>query len=85
MDTEGLKLEFTPDAVEAIADAAVKVNSSVENIGARRLQTVMERLVEDISFEAPEKEGQTIRIDAAYVADRVGKMADDADLSRFVL
>jgi ATP-dependent HslUV protease ATP-binding subunit HslU len=85
MSTEGLTLEFTPDAIEAIADAAVKVNSSVENIGARRLQTVMERLVEDISFEAPDKEGQSIKIDAAYVRERVGKMADDADLSRFVL
>jgi ATP-dependent HslUV protease ATP-binding subunit HslU len=85
METEGLKLDFTPDAVEAIADAAVKVNSSVENIGARRLQTVMERLVEDISFEAPDKQGQTITIDAAYVHERVGKMAADADLSRFVL
>jgi ATP-dependent HslUV protease ATP-binding subunit HslU len=85
MATEGLTLEFTQDAIEAIADAAVKVNSSVENIGARRLQTVMERLVEDISFEAPEKQGETIRIDAAYVHERVGKMAADADLSRFVL
>jgi ATP-dependent HslUV protease ATP-binding subunit HslU len=85
MATEGLTLDFTTDAIEAIADAAVKVNSSVENIGARRLQTVMERLVEDISFDAPEKGGQSIRIDAAYVHDRVGKMAADADLSRFVL
>jgi ATP-dependent HslUV protease ATP-binding subunit HslU len=85
MATEGLTLEFTLDAIEAIADAAVKVNSSVENIGARRLQTVMERLVEDISFDAPEKDGETIKIDAAYVEDRVGKMAADADLSRFVL
>jgi ATP-dependent HslUV protease ATP-binding subunit HslU len=85
MGTEGLVLEFTPDAIEAIADAAVKVNATVENIGARRLQTVMERLVEDISFDAPEKEGQTIRIDAKYVDDRIGKMAADADLSRFVL
>jgi ATP-dependent HslUV protease ATP-binding subunit HslU len=85
MATEGLVLDFTQDAVEAIADAAVKVNSSVENIGARRLQTVMERLVEDISFEAPDKQGETIRIDAAYVEERVGKMAADADLSRFVL
>jgi ATP-dependent HslUV protease ATP-binding subunit HslU len=85
MQTEGLKLEFTPEAIDAIADAAVKVNSSVENIGARRLQTVMERLVEDISFEAPDKDGETIQIDAAYVRERVGKMADDADLSRFVL
>ena len=85
MQTEGLELHFTPEAVEAIADAAVKVNSSVENIGARRLQTIMERLLEDISFDAPEKQGESIRIDAAYVADRVGKMAADADLSRFVL
>jgi ATP-dependent HslUV protease ATP-binding subunit HslU len=85
METEGLKLDFTPEAIDAIADAAVKVNSSVENIGARRLQTVMERLVEDISFEAPDKQGESITIDAAYVNDRVGKMAADADLSRFVL
>ena len=85
MGTEGLTLDFTQEAIEAIADAAVKVNETVENIGARRLQTIMERLVEDISFEAPDKSGQTIRIDAAYVRERIGKMADDADLSRFVL
>jgi ATP-dependent HslUV protease ATP-binding subunit HslU len=85
MQTEGVTLEFTPDSIDAIADAAVKVNGTVENIGARRLQTVMERLLEDISFEAPDRNGEAIRIDAAYVADRVGKMADDADLSRFVL
>jgi ATP-dependent HslUV protease ATP-binding subunit HslU len=85
MSTEGLTLDFTQDAVEAIADAAVKVNATVENIGARRLQTVMERLVEDISFEAPDKSGQAIKIDAGYVRDRIGKMADDTDLSRFVL
>ena len=85
MATEGLTLDFTHDAIEAIADAAVKVNATVENIGARRLQTIMERLVEDISFEAPDKAGETIRIDAAYVEERIGKMAADADLSRFVL
>ena len=85
MATEGLALEFTGDGIEAIADAAVKVNSTVENIGARRLQTIMERLVEDISFNADEKKGETIRIDAAYVAERVGKMAADTDLSRYVL
>jgi len=85
MATEGLTLDFTPDSIDAIADAAVKVNSSVENIGARRLATIMERLVEDISFDAPDKGGETIRIDAAYVQERVGKMADDTDLSRFVL
>jgi len=85
MGTEGVTLDFTQDAIEAIADAAVKVNNSVENIGARRLQTVMERLVEDISFDAPDQNGQTITIDAAFVADKVGVLAQDTDLSRFVL
>jgi ATP-dependent HslUV protease ATP-binding subunit HslU len=85
MGTEGLTLDFTQDAIEAIADAAVHVNETVENIGARRLSTIMERLVEDISFDAPDKSGQTIRIDAAYVAERIGKMAANTDLSRFVL
>ncbi len=85
MATEGLTLDFTQDAIEAIADAAVHVNETVENIGARRLSTIMERLVEDISFDAPDKSGQTIRIDAAYVGERIGKMAQDRDLSRFVL
>nr|WP_314256436.1 ATP-dependent protease ATPase subunit HslU [uncultured Devosia sp.] len=85
MGTEGVTLDFTQDAIEAIADAAVRVNDSVENIGARRLQTVMERLVEDISFEAPDKQGQTIKIDAAFVADKVGELSKDQDLSKFVL
>ncbi|MBK8084644.1 MAG: ATP-dependent protease ATPase subunit HslU [Devosia sp.] len=85
MQTEGLTLDFTEDAIEAIADAAAKVNATVENIGARRLSTIMERLVEDISFEAPDKQGETIRIDAAYVENRIGRMAADTDLSRFVL
>jgi ATP-dependent HslUV protease ATP-binding subunit HslU len=85
MGTEGLNLDFTADGIDAIADAAVKVNSTVENIGARRLQTIMERLVEDISFDAPEKKGETIKIDRAYVEERVGKLAGDTDLSRFVL
>jgi ATP-dependent HslUV protease ATP-binding subunit HslU len=85
MGTEGVTLEFAPDAIEAIADAAVKVNSTVENIGARRLSTVLERLVEQISFEAPDKQGQTITIDKAYVADKIGALAADADLSKFVL
>ncbi|HEY8576551.1 MAG TPA: ATP-dependent protease ATPase subunit HslU [Devosia sp.] len=85
MGTEGVTLDFTQDAIEAIADAAVRVNSSVENIGARRLQTVMERLVEDISFDAPDKQGQTIRIDAQFVAEKVGELSKDTDLSKFVL
>ena len=85
MATEGLTLDFQDDGIDAIADAAVKVNSTVENIGARRLQTIMERLVEDISFSADEKKGEVIRVDRAYVDQRIGKMAADADLSRFVL
>jgi ATP-dependent HslUV protease ATP-binding subunit HslU len=85
MGTEGLTLEITPDAIEAIADAAVLVNSTVENIGARRLQTVMERLVEEISFDAPDRAGQSVKIDAAFVRDKVGVLAGDTDLSKFVL
>src|SRR5689334_8800115 len=85
MATEGLTLDFQDDGIDAIADAAVKVNSTVENIGARRLQTIMERLVEDISFEASEKKGEIIKVDRAYVDNRIGKMAADADLSRYVL
>jgi ATP-dependent HslUV protease ATP-binding subunit HslU len=85
MATEGVTLDFTADAIEAIADAAVRVNGSVENIGARRLQTVMERLVEDISFDAPDKNGESISIDKAFVETTVGAMAADADLSKFVL
>ncbi|WEJ58626.1 ATP-dependent protease ATPase subunit HslU [Devosia sp. FJ2-5-3] len=85
MGTEGVTLTFTSDAIEAIADAAVKVNSSVENIGARRLQTVMERLVEEISFDAPDRAGQTVDIDAAFVREKVGVLAGDTDLSKFVL
>src|ERR1700716_1065552 len=83
--TEGVTLEFGPDAVDAIADVAVLVNSSVENIGARRLQTVMERVLDEISFAAPDRNGETIQIDAAYVQKHVGDLAKNADLSRFIL
>ena len=72
MATEGLTLEFTSDAIDALADTAVQVNSTVENIGARRLQTVMERVLDEISFDASEKSGDKVVIDAAYVTDRVG-------------
>ncbi|WP_196260323.1 ATP-dependent protease ATPase subunit HslU [Pelagibacterium limicola] len=85
MGTEEVTLEFTPDAIEAIADVAVSVNGSVENIGARRLQTVMEKLVEDISFTATDKAGTTLTITGDVVRETVGKMAGDADLSRYVL
>ncbi|WP_404400922.1 ATP-dependent protease ATPase subunit HslU [Pelagibacterium halotolerans] len=85
MGTEGVTLEFTPDAIEAVADIAAAVNESVENIGARRLQTVLERLVEDISYDAPDKTGTTVTITGEMVRETVGKMAGDADLSRYVL
>jgi ATP-dependent HslUV protease ATP-binding subunit HslU len=83
--TEGVKLEFTADAVDAIADIAVEVNSNVENIGARRLQTVMERVLDEISFAAPDRSGDTVKIDADYVKDHIGDLAKNADLSRFIL
>ena len=85
MQTEGVTLEFSGDAVDAIADVAVSVNSTVENIGARRLQTVMERVLDEISFAAPDKHGETMRIDAAYVNQHIGDLARNADLSRFIL
>jgi ATP-dependent HslUV protease ATP-binding subunit HslU len=83
--TEGVKLEFTADAVDAIADIAVEVNSNVENIGARRLQTVMERVLDEISFAAPDRSGESVKIDEAYVRDHIGDLAKNADLSRFIL
>ncbi len=85
MQTEGLTLSFTHDAIDALADAAVLVNSTVENIGARRLQTVMERVLDEISFEASDRNGETITIDAAYVTARIGELAKNADLSKFIL
>jgi ATP-dependent HslUV protease ATP-binding subunit HslU len=83
--TEGVTLEFTPDAIDAIADVAVAVNSSVENIGARRLHTVMERVLDEISFAAPDRSGDTVQVDATYVHKHVGDLAKNADLSRFIL
>lgn len=83
--TEGVTLVFTPDAIDAIADAAVSVNSAVENIGARRLQTVVERVLDEISFSAPDRSGETVTIDAPYVQAAVGDLAKNADLSRFIL
>ena len=85
MGTEGVILAFADDAIGAIARIAVQVNGSVENIGARRLQTVMERILDDISFTATDRAGETITIDAAYVEKAVGDLARNADLSRFVL
>jgi ATP-dependent HslUV protease ATP-binding subunit HslU len=85
MATEGVTLEFSEDAIDAVADIAVAVNSSVENIGARRLQTVMERVLDEVSFAAPDRSGDTVKIDAAYVHKHVGDLAKNADLSRFIL
>ena len=83
--TEGVTLEFSPEAVDALADCAVAVNSSVENIGARRLQTVLEKVVEELSFAAADRSGETVRIGAEEVRERVGELASNADLSRFIL
>ncbi len=85
MATEGVGLEFTEDGIGAIADIAASVNDTVENIGARRLQTIMERVLDDISFVASEKQGEKLVIDAAYVRARVEDLAKDQDLSRFIL
>ncbi|MCO4052963.1 MAG: ATP-dependent protease ATPase subunit HslU [Bosea sp.] len=85
MQTEGVSLVFTDDAVDALARVAVHVNATVENIGARRLQTVIERVLDDLSFAAPDKGGEIVTIDAAYVQQRVGDLAQNTDLSRFIL
>ena len=85
MQTEGVTLKFTEDSIDALADIAAQVNSTVENIGARRLQTVMERVLDEISFDATDKGGETVVIDAAYVQARIGDLAKNADLSKFIL
>jgi ATP-dependent HslUV protease ATP-binding subunit HslU len=85
METEGITLDFTDDAVDAVARLAAEINSTVENIGARRLLTVMERVLDDISFTATDRGGETVVIDAAYVEANIGELARNADLSRFIL
>jgi ATP-dependent HslUV protease ATP-binding subunit HslU len=85
MQTEGVELSFAPDAIDALARVAAQVNGAVENIGARRLQTVMERVLDEVSFSAPDRSGETIVIDAAFVEKNVGDLAKNADLSRFIL
>jgi ATP-dependent HslUV protease ATP-binding subunit HslU len=85
MKTEEVELSFTDDAIDAIADIAVEVNARLENIGARRLQTVIERVLDEISFTAPDKSGEKVTIDGAYVKKRVADLAKDADLSRYIL
>jgi ATP-dependent HslUV protease ATP-binding subunit HslU len=83
--TEGVALSFSEDSIDALAEIAAHVNGTVENIGARRLQTVMERVLDEISFDATDKSGETITVDAAYVNDRIGDLAKNADLSKFIL
>ncbi len=83
--TEGVTLDFTPDGIEAIAATAAQVNDAVENIGARRLQTICEKLLEGLSFDASERGGSTVTIDAAYVERELGSIARDTDLSKFIL
>jgi ATP-dependent HslUV protease ATP-binding subunit HslU len=85
MQTEGVKLEFTPDGVRRIAEVAFQVNERMENIGARRLHTVLERLLETLSFEAADRNGITVAIDAAYVEKHLGELIKDEDLTRYIL
>lgn len=85
LGTEEVTLEFTDDAIEAIADMAVEVNRTVENLGARRLQTVLEKLLEEVSYTASDRGGETVNVDAEMVRTQVGELAKNADLSRFIL
>jgi ATP-dependent HslUV protease ATP-binding subunit HslU len=85
MATEGVKLVVTEDGVAALARIAADINASVENLGARRLQTVMERVLDDVSFTATDRSGETVTMDAAFVEKHVGGLARDTDLSKFIL
>ena len=85
LETEGINLSFRDDAVVEISRIAAEVNERMENIGARRLHTVMERLLDEISFNAPEMQGKEIVIDAQYVRDRLTPILKDEDLSRYIL
>jgi ATP-dependent HslUV protease ATP-binding subunit HslU len=85
MKTEGVEVAFAPDAIDSLADYAHRVNQSTQNIGARRLHTIMERLLEDLSFEAPDMKMGRVEINAAYVRERLDEIAQDEDLSKFIL
>src|ERR1019366_6231749 len=85
LETEGVKLEFTPYSLEEVARFAFRVNEGTDNIGARRLHTIMERVLDEISFEAPEKKGQEFKVDAAYVQKMLSEIVKDQDLSRYIL
>jgi ATP-dependent HslUV protease ATP-binding subunit HslU len=85
LETEGIKLTFTPDALAEIAGFAARVNQSTENIGARRLHTIMEKLLEEVSFEGPDLRKKTVKVDAAYVRKQLADIVKDQDLSRYIL
>jgi ATP-dependent HslUV protease ATP-binding subunit HslU len=85
LNTEGVSLAFADDAVDALAGLAYDINDRVENIGARRLATVLERLLEEISFSATDRTGEHVLVDAAYVNEKVAPLASKGDLSRFIL
>ncbi len=85
LGTEGVDLKFTDDAIDALATYAFQVNQTTQNIGARRLYTIMERMLEDLSFDAPERKSKAIVIDAAYVRERLDALSQDEDLSKFIL
>lgn len=85
LETEGIKLSFTPDALEEIARSAAQVNEMAENIGARRLHTIMEKLLDDVSFEGPDLKRKTVKIDRAYVNRQLAEIIKDQDLSKYIL
>ena len=85
LETEGVRLEFAPDALREMAEFAFKVNEQTENIGARRLHTILEKVLEEISFEAPEMKKKTVKVDAAYVQKQLANIVKDHDLSRYIL
>jgi ATP-dependent HslUV protease ATP-binding subunit HslU len=85
METESVTLDFTPEAIDRIATLAEEVNQNVENIGARRLHTILEKLMEDISFDAPDLHEKSLTITAEDVQNKVGSLAQNADLSKFIL
>jgi ATP-dependent HslUV protease ATP-binding subunit HslU len=85
LQTEEVEIEFSADSIDEISDIAALVNDKTENIGARRLHTILEKLLEDISFEAPEKKGTHLDIDRAYVREKLGDIVMDDDLSRYIL
>ncbi len=83
--TEGVTIEFAEDGIKELARIAAEVNAQVENIGARRLQTVLEKLLEDVSFEAEQRQGETLKVDRGYVEAQLAEIARDTDLSKYVL